>query len=68
MTAGKGIALAGILLLPCALVSLLVCDRPDALISSDTLFPAEFVWDLLHRTGAWSGFQQPRVRALFPIC
>ncbi len=66
MASGGRLALAASLFVPCALVSLLVCDRPDALISSDTLFPVELVWDVLHRAGAWSSFQQPRVPSLVP--
>jgi hypothetical protein len=47
-------------------LSLFLLDRPDFLISSDTLLQAEFVWDALHHGYAWSGFQQSRVPSIFP--
>ena len=55
-----------VLLVACAVLSLFLLDRPDFLISSDTLLPAEFVWDALHHAYAWSGFQQSRVPSIFP--
>jgi len=61
-----GTALAAGLVVPCGLLGLLIWDRPDFLISSDTLLPAAFVWDMLHVGGAWSGFQQPRVPSFVP--
>ncbi len=54
------------LLTCCALLSLLLWDRPDFLISSDSLFPAAFVWDAMHRSDAWSGLQQPHIPSFFP--
>jgi hypothetical protein len=54
------------LLLPTALLSLLIWDRPDFLISSDTLLPAEFTWDVLHHGYAWHNFQQARVPSFIP--
>ena len=41
-------------------------DRPDTLINSDTLSPAEFAWDFLHTNRAWAHFQQSRVPSLVP--
>ena len=41
-------------------LSLLCWDRPGfLLVNSDTLAAAEFIWDLSHRSGAWTTFQQP---------
>jgi hypothetical protein len=60
------LALSLVVLISCAFLSLLVWDRPNILISSDTLLPAEFVWDVLHHSYAWRGFQQARVPSFFP--
>ena len=54
------------LLVPCCLLSLIAWDQPDFLISSDTLLPAEFVWDVLHHSYAWLNFQQARVPSFVP--
>ena len=61
-----GAARIAALLTCCALLSLLLWDRPDFLISSDSLFPAAFVWDAMHRGDAWSGLQQPHIPSFFP--
>ncbi len=53
-------------LFPGLLLSLFYWDRPEALITSDTMASAEFIWDLLHRGGAWSSFQQPHSPAFIP--
>ena len=57
---------AALLLVPSAILSLVFWTRPDFLISSDTLFPVAFVWDVLHHASAWSDFQQPRVPHYLP--
>ncbi len=53
-------------LIPCACLSLLLWDRPELLISSDTLFPAEFVWSALHGHDAWAGWQLPHIPGFVP--
>ena len=63
----SGVVPSGVVLIAAfALTAWFVCDRPALLISSDTLFPAEFVWDLLHHDNAWSGFEQPHIPSFFP--
>ena len=54
------------LLAACRALSALILDRPELLISSDTLLPAAFVWDMLHFDRAWNGFQHPRVLSFVP--
>jgi hypothetical protein len=66
MITRSGVVLAAVLLATCVVLSLFFLDRPDFLISSDTLLQAEFVWDALHHTYAWTGFQQSRVPSIFP--
>ena len=66
MQARTYLVLAAIVLMPCALLSVMFWNRPDFMISSDSLLPAEFVWDVLHHGYAWSGFQQARVPSFFP--
>jgi hypothetical protein len=55
-----------LLLVPCAFLSFLLLSRPDFLLSSDSLFPAAFVWDAMHHRDAWSGLQQPHIPSFFP--
>ncbi len=66
MRTRSGAVLPAVLLVACGVLSLFFLDRPDFLISSDTLLQAEFVWDALHHGYAWSGFQQSRVPSIFP--
>lgn len=66
MRTRSGAVLPVILLVACGVLSPFLLDRPDFLISSDTLLQAEFVWDALHHGYAWSGFQQSRVPGIFP--
>ncbi len=54
------------LLVPCAYLCLLLLDEPDFLVSSDSLFPAAFVWDLMHTQAAWLTVQQPHIPSFFP--
>jgi hypothetical protein len=66
MSTCPGVVLPVVLLVASAVLSLFLLDRPDFLISSDTLLLAEFVWDALHHAYAWSGFQQSRVPSILP--
>jgi hypothetical protein len=50
----------------CMLLTLYFWDRPGFFISSDTLLPAAFVWDVLNHSYAWFGFQQARVPSFVP--
>jgi hypothetical protein len=38
----------------------------NILLNSDSLLPAQFIWDVMHHVHAWAGFQLPRVPSLFP--
>lgn len=53
-------------LVSCGFLSLLLWDRPDVLISSDSLFPAEFVWNASHRADPWAGWQLPHIPSFVP--
>ena len=57
---------AAVLLAACLSLSLLLWAHPEFLLSSDSLFPAAFVWDATHRGDAWSGLQQPHIPSFFP--
>ena len=35
-------------------------------MNADALFPADFTWDVLHHSYAWSQYQLPRVPSIFP--
>ena len=59
-------AAAAMAAIACLLLSLLYCDRPALLLTSDSLTPADFVWDLLHRDSAWSSFEFPHSPGFFP--
>ena len=60
------LAVAVLLLIAATLLSVVFWNEPAFLISSDSLLPAAFVWDVLHHSYAWSNFQQARVPSFFP--
>ncbi len=55
-----------LVLVPALLLSMLYWDRPETLLTSDTLTSAELIWDLLHHAGAWSTFQHPHSPEFVP--
>ncbi|MSO99681.1 MAG: hypothetical protein EXR07_01330 [Acetobacteraceae bacterium] len=57
---------ATLTIVPCLLLSLLYWGRPELLLTSDSLTPTDFIWDLLHHGDAWAGFEQPHSPGFFP--
>ncbi|MGD0105607.1 MAG: hypothetical protein ABSC06_16420 [Rhodopila sp.] len=60
------LAIAVLLFVAAILLSVLFWNEPAFLISSDSLLPAAFVWDVLHHSYAWSNFQQARLPSFVP--